>query len=238
VDLYQQKLDAAKKIRKLDKVQGVRNELAVSSTAPDSELAAKLERKLHYDRIGYDNEFNFVDVAVNGGVATLTGETRADMGRDSALFLANNMPGVKDVVDNIKFSPVWGFDDRIRQDPARPESASDFRPCRRIPFRSLLCPAERRNSCERGEAWMGSRGSAYDVPGRHHHGDDRSGSGVCQGRLRSYPAVTLRLTTIASKVYRRQFHHATNLYPSCVFAFTFICPNAPAPATHRSRALR
>jgi hyperosmotically inducible periplasmic protein len=133
VDLYQQKLDAAKKIRKLDKVQGVRNELAVSSTASDSELAAKLERKLHYDRIGYDNEFNFVDVAVNGGVATLTGETRTDMGRDSALFLANNMPGVKDVVDNIKVAPVSGFDDRIRlsalraiyRDPVLGRYASD-----------------------------------------------------------------------------------------------------------------
>src|SRR5450755_1735728 len=31
VDLYQQKLDAAKKIRKLDKVQGVRNLVAVNS---------------------------------------------------------------------------------------------------------------------------------------------------------------------------------------------------------------
>src|SRR6202049_1530246 len=70
VNLYQQKLDAAKKVRKLDKVQGVRNQVAVSSTAPDSELAAKLERKLRYDRIGYDNQFNFVDVSVNNGVAT------------------------------------------------------------------------------------------------------------------------------------------------------------------------
>src|SRR5713226_8672962 len=42
VGLYQQKLDAAKKVRKLDKVQGVRNEVAVSSTAPDAELEAKL----------------------------------------------------------------------------------------------------------------------------------------------------------------------------------------------------
>src|SRR5882757_5224636 len=40
VDLYQQKLDAAKKVRKLDKVQGVRNEVEVSSSAPDAELAA------------------------------------------------------------------------------------------------------------------------------------------------------------------------------------------------------
>jgi hyperosmotically inducible periplasmic protein len=133
VDLYQQKLDAAKRVRKLDKVQGVRNGVAVSSTVPDAELAAKLERKLHYDRIGYDNQFNFVDVAVNNGVATLNGETRTDVGRDSALSLANNMPGVKDVVDSIKVSPVSGFDDRIRisalraiyRDPVLGRYASD-----------------------------------------------------------------------------------------------------------------
>ena len=82
---YRQKLDAAKKVRKLDQVQGVRNLIAVSSSAPDAELQAKLERKLHYDRIGYDNQFNFVDVSVKNGVATLTGEIRSDLGRDSAL---------------------------------------------------------------------------------------------------------------------------------------------------------
>ena len=133
VDLYQQKLDAAKKIRKLDKVQGVRNLVAVSSSAPDAEVEAKLERKLHYDRIGYDNQFNFVDVSVQDGVATLSGETYNDVGRDSALALANSMPGVKDVVDNIKVSPVSGFDDRIRisalraiyRDPVLGRYASD-----------------------------------------------------------------------------------------------------------------
>ncbi len=133
VDLYQQKLDAAEKVRKLDNVQGVRNLVAVSSSAPDDELEASLERKLHYDRIGYDNQFNFVDVSVKGGVATLNGETYNDVGRDSALALANYMPGVKDVVDNIKVSPVSAFDDRIRigalraiyRDPALGRYASD-----------------------------------------------------------------------------------------------------------------
>ncbi len=133
VDLDQQKLDAAKRVRKLDKVQGVRNLIAVSSSAPDAEVQAKLERKLHYDRIGYDNQFNFVDVAVKGGAATLTGETRTDVGRDSAVSIANNMPGVKDVVDNIKVSPVSEFDDRIRisalraiyRDPVLGRHASD-----------------------------------------------------------------------------------------------------------------
>ncbi len=133
VDLYQQKVDAAKNVRKLDRVQGVRNEVAVSTTAPDADLEAKLDRKLHYDRIGYDNIFNFVDASVNNGVATLSGETRSDVGRDSAVSLANNMPGVKDVVDNIKVSPVSAFDDRIRisalraiyRDPVLSRYASD-----------------------------------------------------------------------------------------------------------------
>jgi hyperosmotically inducible periplasmic protein len=114
VDLYQRKLDAAKKVLKLDKVQGVRNLIAVSSSAPDAEVQAKLERKLHYDRMGYDNQFDSVDVSVKNGAATLTGATRTDVGRDSAVWIANNMPGVNDVVDNIKVLPVSGFDDRIR----------------------------------------------------------------------------------------------------------------------------
>ncbi|MGH9550165.1 MAG: BON domain-containing protein [Terriglobales bacterium] len=133
VDLYQQKLDAAKKVRKLDKVQGVRNLVAVTSSAPDAAVEAKLERKLHYDRMGYDNQFNFVDVSVKNGVATLTGETYNYVGRDSAVALANTMSGVKDVVDNIKVSPVSGFDDRIRvsamraiyRDPVLGRYASD-----------------------------------------------------------------------------------------------------------------
>ena len=83
--------------------------------------------------MGYDNQFNFVDVSVKDGTATLTGETRTDVGRDSAVAIANYMPGVKDVVDNIKVAPVSGFDDRIRisamraiyRDPALGRYASD-----------------------------------------------------------------------------------------------------------------
>ncbi len=114
VDLYQQKLDAAKKVRKLAQVQGVRNRIAVSTSVPDGELAAQLDRKLYYDRIGYDNPFNFVSVSVKDGVATLNGETRTEVGRDSALGLVNATPGVKDVVNNIKVAPVSNFDDGIR----------------------------------------------------------------------------------------------------------------------------
>src|SRR5437667_9003812 len=38
VDVYQQKLDAAKKVRKTEKVQGVRNLIAVGSNVPDAQL--------------------------------------------------------------------------------------------------------------------------------------------------------------------------------------------------------
>jgi len=108
------KLDAAKKVRKTGKVQGVRNLIVVSSNVPDAQLAAQLDRKLYFDRIGYDNRFNFVTVTVKDGVATVSGETRTDVGRDSALALVNNTPGVKDVVNDIKVSPVSIFDDDIR----------------------------------------------------------------------------------------------------------------------------
>jgi len=115
VDLYQQKLDAARKIRKTENLQGVRNLIAVSGkNVADADLAAQLDRELYYDRLGYDNAFNFVTASVENGVATINGETRTEAGRDSALALADRTPGVKDVVNNTKVAPVSNFDDDIR----------------------------------------------------------------------------------------------------------------------------
>jgi hyperosmotically inducible protein len=115
VDLYQQKLDAGKKARKVANVQGVRNLVAVEGqNVPDAQLSAQLNRKLYYDRIGYDNRFNFVTASLQNGVATLSGETRTDVGRDSAISLADNLVGVKEVVNDIRVAPASGFDDDIR----------------------------------------------------------------------------------------------------------------------------
>jgi hyperosmotically inducible protein len=120
VDLYQQKLDATKKVRKMANVQGVRNLITVAGKdVPDAALEAQLDKKLYYDRIGYDNVFNFVTASVQNGVATLSGEARTEFDRDSAVWLANNLPGVKDVVSDIKVSPTSIFDDRIRVQEAR-----------------------------------------------------------------------------------------------------------------------
>ncbi|HZR57779.1 MAG TPA: BON domain-containing protein [Terriglobales bacterium] len=115
VELYQQKLDAAKKVHKTKQVQGVRNLIEVAGkNVPDDQLDAQLDKKLYYDRIGYDNEFNYVTASVKDGTVTLTGETRLPMDRDSALALVNTTPGVKDVINDVTVAPVSFFDDRIR----------------------------------------------------------------------------------------------------------------------------
>src|SRR6516164_7254498 len=51
VDLYQQKLEATKKVRKLANVQGIRNLIAVNGNVSDAQLVAALDRKLYYDRL-------------------------------------------------------------------------------------------------------------------------------------------------------------------------------------------
>jgi hyperosmotically inducible periplasmic protein len=120
VDIYQQKLDATKRIRKLANVQGVRNLTAVAGKdVPDSQLTAQLDRKLYYDRMGYDNLFNFVTASVQDGVVVVSGEARTEYDRDSALALVDNTPGVKDVVNDIKVAPASIFDDQIRIKAAR-----------------------------------------------------------------------------------------------------------------------
>jgi hyperosmotically inducible protein len=115
VDLYQQKLDAARKIRKTENLQGVRNLIAVNGkSVPDADLTAQLDRKLYYDRLGLGNQFNFLTASVENGVATLNGEARTEADRDSAVALVDRTMGVRDVVNNINVAPASNFDDDIR----------------------------------------------------------------------------------------------------------------------------
>ncbi len=115
VDLYQQKLDAAKKVKKAANVQGVRNLITVDGKdVADAELAMQVNRKVYYNPYGYDNLFNFITASVQDGVVTLNGEVRLDVDRDAALSAISSTPGVKDVVSNIRIEPTSIFDDRIR----------------------------------------------------------------------------------------------------------------------------
>ncbi|MBZ5550896.1 MAG: BON domain-containing protein [Acidobacteriia bacterium] len=121
VDLYQDKLAAAKKVKKLANVNGVRNEIAVAGeTVPDGQLQQKLAKKLAYDRSGfYDSTFNYLAIGVKDGVVTVGGATYNDAGRDSALAIIAHTPGVKDVVNEAKVLPASIFDDDLRVRTAR-----------------------------------------------------------------------------------------------------------------------
>ena len=120
VDLYQRKLDAARDARKTAKVQGVRNLITVAGpNVADEQLEEKLATKLRYVRSGYDNTFDFFALGVKDGVVTVEGADRTGVGRDEALADIANMPGVKDVIDNISLEPVSMFDDGLRLRAAR-----------------------------------------------------------------------------------------------------------------------
>jgi hyperosmotically inducible protein len=121
VALYQDKLDAAKKVKKLANVTGVRNQIAVAGeNVPDSQLQKKLARQLAYDRVGYfDNSFNYLALSVKDGVVTMSGDTMWDVPKDDALAIVARTPGVKDVVNDVRVLPVSGFDDSIRVRTAR-----------------------------------------------------------------------------------------------------------------------
>jgi hyperosmotically inducible protein len=120
VDLYQRNLDAAKLARKTADVQGVRNMITVAGAdVPDAQLEQKLARKLRFVRVGYDNTFDYFALGVKDGVVTVEGQDRTGVGRDEALAEIANMPGVKDVVDNVTIAPTSIFDDGIRLRTAR-----------------------------------------------------------------------------------------------------------------------
>ena len=115
VDLYQRKLDAGKLARKTQNAQGVRNLITVAGpNVSDAQLEEKLVKKLTYVREGYDSTFDYFALAVKDGVITIEGQDRTGVGRDEAMADIANMPGVKDVIDNVSVQPVSPFDDGIR----------------------------------------------------------------------------------------------------------------------------
>ena len=117
--LLMDKLDAAKKVDKLEHVQGVRNHVEVEGSVSDQQLQQQLADKLRYDRVGYGIAFDALALNVQNGVVRISGEVRDDPARDSAIAIAETTPGVKEVVDNITVLPTSIMDDDIRLRVAR-----------------------------------------------------------------------------------------------------------------------
>jgi hyperosmotically inducible protein len=121
VDLYSTKLDADNRAHHRKNVKGVENLIVVAGpTVEDVTLRNQLAEKMAYDRVGYGTTaFNAFTIGVQDGVVTLGGTAYGPMDKDSAVSLAENYPGVKDVIDNIDVAPVSPMDDRIRLAEAR-----------------------------------------------------------------------------------------------------------------------
>lgn len=119
VRLYIDKVDAGRKVSKINHADGVRNHVKVDGDVPDSELQASLSEKLTYDRIGYGVMFNALNLQVQSGVVTVGGDVRDYPSRDSALAIVETTPGVNDVIDEINVLPTSIFDDELRVRIAR-----------------------------------------------------------------------------------------------------------------------
>jgi hyperosmotically inducible protein len=116
VDVFDQKEEAYKRVRRVKGVKAVDNEIQVAGPdVPDSVLRDKLVKAIEYDRVGYGTTaFNAIGVNVQNGVVTLGGHAYGPVDADSAAAVAANMKGVKDVVNDIQVDPVSPMDDRIR----------------------------------------------------------------------------------------------------------------------------
>jgi hyperosmotically inducible periplasmic protein len=116
VDVYDTKADADKRVHRIKNVKAVENEIEVGGPeVPDPELQNKLVKAIQYDRVGYGTTaFNAIGVNVQNGVVTLSGTAYGPVDADSAVAVAANTKGVKDVINDIQVDPVSPMDDRIR----------------------------------------------------------------------------------------------------------------------------
>jgi len=120
VEVYEDKVDADKRVHHAKGVSAVRNLIEVAGdNVSDQELQTKLAEKLAYDRVGYGNAFNAITVGVQNGVVTVGGHARTPVDKDSALALVSTYKGVKDVIDDIEVDPTSIMDDQARLAVAR-----------------------------------------------------------------------------------------------------------------------
>lgn len=114
VNLYIDKMNLEKKVKKIKNVDGVRNHVQIQSNVPDAQLQEALANRLRYDRVGFGIAFNAIGLQVKDGEVTLSGNVHDYPSRDSAIAIAETTPGVKDITDNIEVAPTSIFDDDLR----------------------------------------------------------------------------------------------------------------------------
>lgn len=116
VDVYDIKRQAEQRAHRVKGIDAIRDRIEVADASlTDSQLQDKLVTAISHDRVGYGTTpFNSISVAVQDGVARLGGFAYGPVDADSAVAVAANMKGVKDVVNEIEVNPLSAMDDGIR----------------------------------------------------------------------------------------------------------------------------
>jgi osmotically-inducible protein OsmY len=121
VKIYADKVAAANKLRHVQGVSAIRNQVAVDAPAiPDRKLTEKLQTRIAYGLLGYvPVAFQTIGVHVQNGVVTLNGNAAGPIAASDAVAIVENTKGVKDVIDNIHIDPVSMVDEQIRRQEYR-----------------------------------------------------------------------------------------------------------------------
>lgn len=87
--------------------------MAGTGNPPVQDLAGKVRHELVM--IPYYNVFDDLSYSVDNGVVTLSGEVTQPVVKEDAERSVRRIPGVVQVIDNIRVLPLSTFDNRIRQ---------------------------------------------------------------------------------------------------------------------------
>src|SRR6478609_3487160 len=95
VNTYADREKAEHKASSIKNVAGVRDQIEVAGKrVSDDELRKQLADKLRYDRMSYGlSVFNNLNIGVQNGYVTLTGQVRDESDRDSAESIVAQTPG-------------------------------------------------------------------------------------------------------------------------------------------------
>jgi hyperosmotically inducible periplasmic protein len=107
---------AGKAISKIEGVASVSNNLQVPA-GEDGKVAAEAARQVRM--YPYFTIFDNVEVEARDGVVVLTGEVTKPTRKTEIGLLMKNVPGVKEVENNLEVLPISPFDDEIRLRVAR-----------------------------------------------------------------------------------------------------------------------
>ena len=87
-----------------------------AQSVSDPATVQSIERQVHKKilRLPYYEVFDHIGFSVNGDTVTLTGKVRNATNKRDAGAYVKDVPGVRNVINNIEILPVGSFDESIR----------------------------------------------------------------------------------------------------------------------------